>query len=946
MFLRWLCVLVASTAACSFDRLSLPEETVRDDLDPDSPGGPSEGAGTGNTIPTVSLNGGAARVFTLRGAVPVDINADANDADGDELTYAWTVEAPCSADTTSPSGSTLVVDTTGLGANANCSVSVSVSDGIGDASASVQITVVDRLTSVRPDDPNCVSDASTPGAGTFDSPWCSIAAGIEVASATAQPLVRVYEGRIDEPSFRVPAGVEVRGGYAESPAGAAWVQTSTTDLRYSAEFSGSIDVAGTLAFFDLNMTSDCTSCTMVTARDGSLLSNVLVSAAFLTATDFVGIAIAGGGTVQLDSVSVNTPTSSATAIGVLADGSNDPLTLIYRGGSIAMGSASISRVGVSTRAMDDVQISGVQVSSNGASPLSFGFRDGVTDALGGCAGPRIVCDGSTGYTLENPTVVLKDTNDAAYGLFFAGTSGFSLNGNPTSTIDVHGERMAVGIRLFGVTNATLNGGATDLEPGMLVSTLGAPGGTPSLDDDAQAIGIYDGDHADPLVEQSFAVNISGFTVRSRVEVPAIVNVTGVFFAGTQRGSLVNTLVEIGTALLVLDDVESAIGIRTYAVNGTETEPFLIDSNRVQGAVGTGRNVQHLGAAFLDGLIGPPFSGYLTLSNNELLLGEWGGGAPIPSVGCVLLLGTTLSRVESNTFSCLARQGIMRALWLIAARNITVNDNRFFDFAAEQGDVVHHGVVDGLKAGVPTPDPDGSVVLAPNGSNPDLRILRNHFLDYTRSSTVTFGGSRAIISENLRSDPITIEGNIIEVGASMSVAITLDSGARIIHNTILGVDSAATASELDATAVEVDIEPSGSTVPITFVGNAIGARAGISQDFTAFRLFVNSDTGDAETTWETWIERFDSNVLLNPEGAEVRFRDQSGGQSDVMSFITDANRFGEIQVCPSFAPAGGSLMIDYVLEGLRTDGEDFYGVGMFGDAHDAGSVERPEIADCP
>lgn len=92
-------------------------------------------AETVNQAPVVSVNASA----TVESGKSVSITANASDADGDALTYAWTVPAGVSA--TGQNTATLVVTGPSVTAATSYNISVLVSDGALDASAATTLTV-------------------------------------------------------------------------------------------------------------------------------------------------------------------------------------------------------------------------------------------------------------------------------------------------------------------------------------------------------------------------------------------------------------------------------------------------------------------------------------------------------------------------------------------------------------------------------------------------------------------------------------------------------------------------------------------------------------------------------------------------------------------------------------------------------------------------------------
>jgi chitinase len=110
-------------------------------------------ADTPNQAPLVSV----AATATVEAGKTVSIVASASDADGDVLTYAWTVPAGVSA--TGQNSATLVVTGPNVTEATSYGLSVLVSDGALDASASTNLTVTPSLVG------GC--DATDPNAGNY-----------------------------------------------------------------------------------------------------------------------------------------------------------------------------------------------------------------------------------------------------------------------------------------------------------------------------------------------------------------------------------------------------------------------------------------------------------------------------------------------------------------------------------------------------------------------------------------------------------------------------------------------------------------------------------------------------------------------------------------------------------------------------------------------------------
>ncbi|WP_297895784.1 glycosyl hydrolase family 18 protein [Shewanella sp.] len=111
-------------------------------------------ADTPNQAPVVSV----AATATVEAGKTVSIVASASDADGDALTYAWTVPAGLSA--TGQNSATLVVTGPNVTEATSYGLSVLVSDGALDASASTQLTVTPKVAGG-----DC--DATDPNAGNY-----------------------------------------------------------------------------------------------------------------------------------------------------------------------------------------------------------------------------------------------------------------------------------------------------------------------------------------------------------------------------------------------------------------------------------------------------------------------------------------------------------------------------------------------------------------------------------------------------------------------------------------------------------------------------------------------------------------------------------------------------------------------------------------------------------
>ncbi|WP_330148256.1 glycosyl hydrolase family 18 protein [Shewanella oncorhynchi] len=111
-------------------------------------------ADTPNQAPVVTL----APTATVEAGKTVSIVANASDADGDALTYAWTVPAGVSA--TGQNSATLVVTGPNVTEATLYGLSVLVSDGALDASASTNLTVTPKVVGG-----GC--DATDPNAGNY-----------------------------------------------------------------------------------------------------------------------------------------------------------------------------------------------------------------------------------------------------------------------------------------------------------------------------------------------------------------------------------------------------------------------------------------------------------------------------------------------------------------------------------------------------------------------------------------------------------------------------------------------------------------------------------------------------------------------------------------------------------------------------------------------------------
>lgn len=111
-------------------------------------------ADTPNQAPVVSV----AATATVEAGKTVSIVASASDADGDALTYAWTVPAGLSA--TGQNSATLVVTGPNVTEATSYGLSVLVSDGALDASASTQLTVTPKVAGG-----DC--DVTDPNAGNY-----------------------------------------------------------------------------------------------------------------------------------------------------------------------------------------------------------------------------------------------------------------------------------------------------------------------------------------------------------------------------------------------------------------------------------------------------------------------------------------------------------------------------------------------------------------------------------------------------------------------------------------------------------------------------------------------------------------------------------------------------------------------------------------------------------
>ncbi|MBW3531598.1 glycosyl hydrolase family 18 protein [Shewanella sp. NKUCC06_TVS] len=111
-------------------------------------------ADTPNQAPVVSV----AATATVEAGKTVSIVVNASDADGDALTYAWTVPAGVSA--TGQNSATLVVTGPNVTEATRYGLSVLVSDGALDASASTNLTVTPKVVGG-----GC--DATDPNAGNY-----------------------------------------------------------------------------------------------------------------------------------------------------------------------------------------------------------------------------------------------------------------------------------------------------------------------------------------------------------------------------------------------------------------------------------------------------------------------------------------------------------------------------------------------------------------------------------------------------------------------------------------------------------------------------------------------------------------------------------------------------------------------------------------------------------
>ncbi|EGM70813.1 glycosyl hydrolase family 18 protein [Shewanella sp. HN-41] len=117
-------------------------------------------ADTPNQAPVVSV----AATATVEAGKTVSIVASASDADGDALTYVWTVPAGISA--TGQNSATLVVTGPNVTEATSYGLSVLVSDGALDASASTNLTVTPKVVG------GC--DATDPNAGNYPAWQASI----------------------------------------------------------------------------------------------------------------------------------------------------------------------------------------------------------------------------------------------------------------------------------------------------------------------------------------------------------------------------------------------------------------------------------------------------------------------------------------------------------------------------------------------------------------------------------------------------------------------------------------------------------------------------------------------------------------------------------------------------------------------------------------------------
>lgn len=118
-------------------------------------------ADTPNQAPVVSV----AATATVEAGKTVSIVASASDADGDALTYAWTVPAGVSA--TGQNSATLVVTGPNVTEATSYGLSVLVSDGALDASASTNLTVTPKVIGG-----GC--DATDPNAGNYPAWQASV----------------------------------------------------------------------------------------------------------------------------------------------------------------------------------------------------------------------------------------------------------------------------------------------------------------------------------------------------------------------------------------------------------------------------------------------------------------------------------------------------------------------------------------------------------------------------------------------------------------------------------------------------------------------------------------------------------------------------------------------------------------------------------------------------
>lgn len=118
-------------------------------------------ADTPNQAPVVSV----AATATVEAGKTVSIVASASDADGDALTYAWTVPAGVSA--TGQNSATLVVTGPNVTEATSYGLSVLVSDGALDASASTNLTVTPKVIGG-----GC--DSTDPNAGNYPAWQASV----------------------------------------------------------------------------------------------------------------------------------------------------------------------------------------------------------------------------------------------------------------------------------------------------------------------------------------------------------------------------------------------------------------------------------------------------------------------------------------------------------------------------------------------------------------------------------------------------------------------------------------------------------------------------------------------------------------------------------------------------------------------------------------------------